>query len=123
MPLYEHRTQPVLPRRLFVRRLLTHSAVAALLLCLSLGLGVLGYHFLVGLAWIDALLNASMILGGMGPVDAITTSLGKVFASLYALFAGIVFLAVSAIIVAPLAHRLLHRIHAEDSDEPRGEKT
>ncbi len=123
MPLYEHRSQPVLPRRMFVLRLISHSAVAVVLLCLSLGLGILGYHFLVGLDWLDALLNASMILGGMGPVDRVPTPLGKVFASTYALFAGVVFLVVSAIIVAPLAHRLLHSLHVEGDDEPRREQS
>ncbi len=118
MPLYEHRSQPLLSSREFALRLLSHAAVAASLLIVSLALGVLGYHFLVGLAWLDSLLNASMILGGMGPVDSISSPLGKVFASIYALFAGIVFLALSAILVAPLAHRLLHRIHVEGDDEP-----
>ena len=119
MPLYEHRSQPLLPRRKFVLRLLSHAAISALLLPVSLGLGVLGYPFLVGLAWLDSLLNASMILGGMGPVDPISTPLGKAFASLYALFAGIVFLALSAILVAPLAHRILHGLHVEGPDQPR----
>lgn len=119
MPPYEHRSQPLLSRRLFALRLLSHSAIAASLLAVSLALGVLGYHFLVGLAWLDSLLNASMILGGMGPVDAISTPLGKVFASVYALFAGIVFLATSAILVVPVAHRILHRLHVEGADRPR----
>jgi hypothetical protein len=118
MPLYEHRSQPLLSRREFALRLLSHAAVAASLLIVSLALGVLGYHFLVGLAWLDSLLNASMILGGMGPVDAISSPLGKVFASIYALFAGIVFLALSAILVAPLAHRILHGLHVEGADTP-----
>jgi hypothetical protein len=113
MPLYEHHSQPLLSRRRFVARLLNHAALAAALLAVSLLLGILGYHFLVNLTWLDALLNASMILGGMGPVDPVTTPAGKVFASAYALFSGVVFLAMSAILVAPVAHRLLHSLHLE----------
>ena len=118
MPLYEHHSQPLLPRGQFLRRLLAHTGVAASLLGASLALGMLGYHFTVGLDWLDSLLNASMILGGMGPVDRIATPSGKIFASAYALFAGVVFLAVSAIIVAPVAHRILHQLHLED-ENPR----
>ncbi len=113
MPLYEHRSQPLLPRARFVQRLLGHAAIAAALLGASLVLGILGYHFFVNLTWLDSLLNASMILGGMGPVDPITTPAGKLFASAYALFSGVVFLAMSAIIVAPVAHRILHGLHLE----------
>jgi len=79
----------------------------------SLTLGVLGYHSFEQLPWIDSLLNASMILGGMGPVTELHTTGGKLFASFYALFAGIVFLITAGVIVAPLAHRLLHRFHLE----------
>ena len=113
-PIYEHRTEPLLPRRRFLRRLLRHALVALALLASSLGLGVLGYHFTEGLSWLDALLNASMILGGMGPVAQLHTQAGKIFASLYALFSGAVFLGIAGIVVAPLAHRLLHRLHLEE---------
>jgi len=113
-PIYEHRTEPLLPRRRFLRRLLRHALVALTLLASSLGLGVLGYHFTEGLSWLDALLNASMILGGMGPVAQLHTQAGKIFASLYALFSGAVFLGIAGIVVAPLAHRLLHRLHLEE---------
>jgi len=113
-PIYEHRTEPLLPRRRFFRRLLRHALLALALLASSLGLGVLGYHFTEGLSWLDALLNASMILGGMGPVAQLHTQAGKIFASLYALFSGAVFLGIAGIVVAPLAHRLLHRLHLEE---------
>lgn len=115
--MYEHRSQPVLPPRQFARRALLHASLAFVLLGFSLGLGVLGYHFLVGLGWLDSLLNAAMLLGGMGPVDPILGVPGKLFASFYALFAGIVFLAVSGILVAPFAHRLLHRLHLDMGEE------
>ena len=117
--LYEHQSEPLLPRRRFVRRLLWHAGIAFLLVVGSLCIGVLGYHFTEGLPWVDSLLNASMILGWMGPVDSLQTVPGKLFASAYALFAGIAFLATAAILVAPLAHRFLHRLHMEK----RGEKT
>src|SRR5262249_32220195 len=82
-----------------------------------LGAGVVGYHYLVDLPWIDALLNASMILGGMGPTDPIRNDIGKLFASVYALLSGLVFVAMCGVLIAPFAHRFLHRFHAELEDE------
>jgi len=114
---YEHRSQPVLPRHLFMQRIIFHLLLALSLVLLSLAAGVLGYRFLAGLSWIDALLNAAMILGGMGPVNALSTTGGKVFASLYALYAGVAFLAVAAVLVAPFAHRLLHSLHLEETEQ------
>jgi hypothetical protein len=111
--MYEHRTQPLLPRQLFLRRMLRHGLIALCLVFVSLGIGVVGYHITEGLPWLDALLNASMILGGMGPVSELHTALGKLFASAYALFSGVAFLAMVGILVAPLAHRLLHHLHLE----------
>lgn len=113
---YEHRSEPILPRRLFVRRLLLHALLALGIVAFSLGIGVLGYHFIAGLSWIDALMNAAMILGGMGPVNELTNDWGKLFASFYALYAGIAFLSVFAVLVAPLAHRVLHRFHLEEGE-------
>jgi hypothetical protein len=110
---YEHKTEPLLPARRFAARLLVHAAVGLTVIAASLGLGILGYHHFEGLPWLDATLNASMILGGMGPVDAIRTAGGKAFASGYALFSGVVFLVVVGIMVAPAAHRVLHRLHFE----------
>ncbi len=80
---------------------------------MALGIGVIGYHVFVGLPWIDALLDASMILGGMGPVNPITTTSGKLFASFYALFSGLFFIAAAGVLLAPFLHRLLHRFHLE----------
>lgn len=119
--MYEHRTQPLLPRRKFLRRLAKHGLVATGVVAVSLGLGILGYHFVAGLSWVDALLNASMILTGEGPVDAMRTQAAKLFASLYSLFAGVVFLAIAGILMAPVAHRLLHRLHldVQDGEGPR----
>ena len=115
--MYEHHSQPLLPRHLFLRRLLRHILSAGGILLGSLGIGVVGYHVFERLAWIDSLLNASMILGGMGPVAELRTTAGKLFASGYALFAGVIFLVVVGIVVAPIAHRLLHRLHL-DEDTP-----
>lgn len=114
---FEHRSDPILPRPLFVARMLSHTGFAIAVLACSLGIGVCGYWGFEDLSWIDALLNASMILGGMGPVDALRTTGGKIFASFYALFSGIVFLVVAGIIVAPFAHRLMHRMHLESEDQ------
>lgn len=117
MNMYEHRSQPLLPFDLFMRRVFNHALLGVALLAASLGIGILGYHFIEGLSWIDSILNASMILGGMGPVNELHTVAGKLFASFYALFSGSVFLVVAGIVIAPVAHRFLHRLHLEGPDE------
>lgn len=117
---FEHRTAPLLDHITFLRRMLRFAGVAAVLVAGSLLLGILGYHFICGLGWIDSLLNASMILTGMGPVNEITSTAGKVFASAYALFSGVAFLSIVAVLLSPLAHRLLHRLHLEMGDEEDG---
>jgi hypothetical protein len=111
--MYEQRTRPLLPTREFVRRQIIHFTVSLSLLFGSLLLGILGYHLLGGLGWVDSLENAAMILGGMGPVDGLSTTAGKVFASFYALYSGIIFLIAAAVLFAPLFHRFLHRFHLE----------
>jgi hypothetical protein len=114
--MYEHHSKPLLPRKLFWRRVLGHASLALLVLSASLGVGVAGYRLTEGLSLIDSILNASMILGGMGPVDAIKTPGGKLFASFYSLFSGIVFLGVVGIILAPIAHRMLHKLHLSEKN-------
>lgn len=111
MYLYEHHSDPLLPRKQFVRRIFVHFLAATLLVVVALGIGIIGYHETENLSWLDSLLNASMILGGMGPVNTVVTTAGKLFASFYALFSGLVFIAVAGIVIAPAAHRLLHRLH------------
>jgi len=106
------------PHPAFVRRVARSAAVSTALLGVSLGVGVVGYHAIAGLEWIDALLNASMILTGMGPVSPLPSAGAKLFASAYALFSGVVFIASTGLIVAPLAHRFLHRFHIELADDP-----
>ena len=114
---FEHRSHPLLPRTAFYVRLLRMAGIATLLMIPALGLGVIGYHYLESLPWIDALLNAAMLLGGMGPVNAPQTTAGKLFASFYALFSGVLFLTVAALLFAPLLHRMIHRFHLELDDE------
>ena len=115
--MFESRHQPLLSRGAYLARVARGAVFGGLMLALSLGVGVLGYRYCVGLGWIDALLNASMILTGMGPVSPIHTDAGKLFASGYALFSGIVFLASSGVVFAPVLHRFLHRFHVEVDDE------
>ena len=111
--MYEHRKQPLASRKVFARRLLLNALVAAVILFFSLGVGMLGYHFFENLSWLDALLNASMILGGMGPVNPVQTPAGKVFASFYALYCGVILLAVVGVLAAPIFHRFMHRFHLQ----------
>jgi hypothetical protein len=110
---YESRHQPVASRHRFARRLAFNFAAAALIIALSLAAGMLGYAHFEGLSWIDAFLNAAMILGGMGPVDPVRSSAGKLFAGCYALYSGLIVLVTAGIILAPIAHRILHRFHVE----------
>jgi hypothetical protein len=111
--MFEHRSDPLLPRRLFIRRVSRHGLVAALIVLGSLSVGMLGYQALEQMAWIDALLNASMILSGMGQVSPLKTWEGKLFASLFALYSALVVLVVAGVMLAPLAHRLLHHFHQD----------
>ena len=111
--MYEHRTHPLLSRAKFARRVFRHLLLALLAIGVALGIGVIGYHCIGGLSWIDSVLNASMILGGMGPVDPLHSSAAKLFASFYALFSGLAFIGIASLMVAPFAHRLLHTFHIE----------
>jgi len=106
-------TQPLASRRVFVRRLVRSGIVFTVFIGSSLFVGILGYHWLGRLPWIDALFNAAMILTGMGPVDRMTTSGAKIFASAYALFSGVAFLSSVGVLLAPVLHRILHRFHLE----------
>src|SRR6266516_7004890 len=114
--MYERREQPLLSAARFTKRVIRHFILAFLVLAAGLGIGVLGYHCLGELNWIDSLLNASMILGGMGPVDPLNSSAAKIFASCYALFSGLAFIGIVSVLLAPFVHRLLHRFHAEERE-------
>jgi sterol desaturase/sphingolipid hydroxylase (fatty acid hydroxylase superfamily) len=110
---FEHSAQPVISRRQFLARLARSSGVALAMVAVSLLIGMAGYHALEGLSWIDAFLNASMLLGGMGPVHVPTSDGGKIFAGLYALYCGLLVIFVAGVLLAPVAHRLLHRLHIQ----------
>jgi hypothetical protein len=114
--MYEHQRHPLLSRAEFRKRVGRHGLVALGVLVFGLGIGVLGYHFLGDLGWIDSLLNASMILGGMGPVDPLKSDAAKIFASCYALFSGLAFIGIVSVLLAPFVHRMLHRFHAEERE-------
>ncbi len=111
--MYEPKTRPPIPRHLFVRRVLLHAAAALALLLFSLMIGMLGYETLEQLPWRDAFLNSAMLMGGMGPVDAPLTDGGKLFAGLYALYAGLVFIVAASLLFAPIVHRMMHKFHWE----------
>src|SRR5205814_8581414 len=99
--MYEHRKQPLISAARFTKRVIRHFILALLFLAVGLGIGVLGYHCLGELSWIDSLLNASMILGGMGPVDPLHCSASKIFASCYAFFSVLSFIGIASVIIAP----------------------
>ena len=111
--MYERRTQPLLGAAAFRNRVVRHFILALLIVGGSLGIDMLGYRFVAKLNWVDSFLNASMILGGMGPVDPLHSSAAKIFAGCYALFSGLAFIGIASLIVAPFAHRLLHRFHLD----------
>jgi hypothetical protein len=111
--MYEYRTQPLLPRARFLARLARSGGIVLLLVAGSLAIGMVGYHELAALDWLDAFLNAAMLLGGMGPVNTPTSAGGKLFAGLYALYCGLVVVIAAGILLAPIAHRMLHRFHLD----------
>jgi len=117
--MYEHHSQPLLPLRNFVYRLLLHVLVALTAIAFALGIGMLGYHRFEGLQWLDSFLNASMILGGMGPVSELHSPAAKLFAGFYALFSGLIFIGVAGVIMFPIAHRFLHILHLDTPDKKR----
>ena len=112
--MFEHHTNPLLPRKEYYRRIVRNVALGIGVLALSLGVGMTGYHHFEQLSWIDAFLNAAMILSGMGPVASLQTDAGKIFAGCYALFSGLALIAILGIIFAPVVHRSLHKFHLED---------
>jgi len=111
---FESRHEALLPRPAFLRRLGRYVAVVALFIGVSLFVGMAGYHYLEDLPWIDAFVNAAMILSGMGPVAQLQTWGGKLFAGVYALYSGLAVLVAASILMAPIFHRWLHRFHLEE---------
>lgn len=101
----------------FVKRILTSFSIAMLFLTFSILIGIFGYHYFADLAWIDSLLNACMILTGMGPVDKVVTDSGKYFSSFYAVYSGVAFLTSIAVMLAPIFHRFLHKFHLDVEED------
>jgi len=122
--MFERREDKLLPLHRFSKRMAVYAGVSGTIVLLSLGIGIWGYHVFAGLSWIDSFLNASMILTGMGPVDQMTGTGAKVFAGIYALFSGVIFLSASAVFLSPVVHRALHSFHldldVEDDDVTPG---
>ncbi len=114
--MFERRQEKLAPMSVFVRRMAESIVMAGLLIAVALAIGIFGYHCLGGFDWVDSLLEASMILGGMGPVSKLATNAAKLFASGYALFSGLVFIAIMGIVLAPVTHRMLHKFHIDEED-------
>lgn len=109
------KNQELAPRSVYLWRTFILFIISFVFLALSLGLGVWGYHYYAGLPFIDSLLNASMILTGMGPIDPMKTNAAKLFASFYSIYSGVAFLTSIGVFIAPTLHRLLHKFHIEDA--------
>ena len=110
--MFEKKTSPVISHKRFVKRLFNQLTLTAILIFISLFIGMAGYHFLEDLSWIDSFLNASMILGGMGEISELHTDAGKIFASIYALYSGIFLIVCGGLLLAPVFHRILHHFHS-----------
>lgn len=115
--MFETRSKPLLPRPSYYARLARSAAIGLAVIAVALSVGMLGYHHFEGMPWIDAFANAAMILSGMGPLTALATANGKLFAGFYALFSGLVFVVVMGIVFAPVVHRFMHRFHLETKKE------
>jgi hypothetical protein len=111
--MYEHKTKPVLSPRAFTGRMMQHLGVAILFTTISLGVGIIGFRLFEGYAWLDCILNAAMLLGGMGQISPILTTGGKLFAAAYAIYSGLWVIACTGLILAPVIHRVLHHFHAD----------
>lgn len=115
--MFEKKHQPLAPASVYYRRAFRHTIIGILIIGICLFIGIAGYHYIDGIAWIDALHNASMILGGMGPVVEIKSDAGKIFSSAYALFSGVMFITTVGIMLAPAVHRFFHKMHVDEKDE------
>ena len=114
--MYERRYEQLAPRSIFIKRIIASLVVALGVIALALLVGIAGYHLIAGYNWIDSLLEASMILGGMGPVKELPDDASKVFASIYALFSGLIVIALTGIMLSPVAHRVMHKFHVDEED-------
>ncbi|MFZ2169027.1 MAG: hypothetical protein WAW61_05255 [Methylococcaceae bacterium] len=114
--MFERKHEKLAPLSVFARRMAASVAMAGILIAIALFIGIIGYHRIAGFDWVDSILEASMILGGMGPVNPLATTGAKLFASGYALFSGLVFIAIMGIVFAPVTHRILHQFHIDEED-------
>lgn len=112
----EHRSQPLLPFKHFIKRLIQSLAFVLLLIAVSLVIGMIGYHITAHMNWIDSLYNASLILSGMGPASELHSKSAKIFASCYSLYSGLLLIAVTGMLLAPIFHRIMHKLHIERKD-------
>ncbi len=115
--MFEHHTKPLLPRKVYYRRIVRNVFMGLVFIAFSLGIGMAGYHHFEKMSWLDAFVNAAMLLSGMGPVGTLQTDAGKLFAGCYALYSGLALVAIVGIIFAPIIHRFLHKFHLEDEDK------
>jgi hypothetical protein len=114
--MFEQKHEKIAPLSVFVRRMAASVVIAGILIAVALCIGIIGYHWIAGFGWVDSLLEASMILGGMGPINPLSTNGAKIFAAGYALFSGLVFIAIMGIVLAPVTHRMLHKFHVDEKD-------
>ena len=114
--MFEQKHEKLAPLSVFIKRIVVSVVMAGILIALALLIGIAGYHWIGGFNWVDSLLEASMILGGMGPVNQLPSSEAKIFASSYALFSGLVFIAIMGVVLAPITHRMLHKFHIDEED-------
>jgi len=121
--MFEHRRQPLLPRRVFYGRLALSAGIGLVIVVVSLAIGMAGYHFLEKMTWLDAFVNAAMILSGMGPIGSLQTSAGKLFAGCYALYSGLALITTTGVVFAPVFHRFLHKFHLETAADTQETKS
>ena len=114
--MFEQKHEKLAPLSVFIKRIVASVVMAGILIALALLIGIAGYHWIGGFNWVDSLLEASMILGGMGPVNQLPSPEAKIFASGYALFSGLVFIAIMGVVLAPITHRMLHKFHIDEED-------
>jgi hypothetical protein len=119
--MFEHRSKPLLPRLEFIKRMISFALLSAGFVTFSLLVGMVGYRIFENFSWVDAFVNAAMLMGGMGPVNELHTDAGKIFAGVYSMYCGLMFIIAVGFLVAPVFHRFLHRFHLE-MDEPISQK-
>jgi hypothetical protein len=114
--MFEHRSKPLLPRSEFIKRMIFFALLSAGFVMFSLLMGMIGYRIFENFSWVDAFVNAAMLMGGMGPVNELHTDAGKIFAGVYSMYCGLVFIIAVGFLIAPMFHRFLHRFHLEMDD-------